>query len=172
MDDADADTASELEPREPTLSDLVALCRELNARDAKYVVVGGFAVRAAGFVRQTMDIDLVIDTARENEARVYQALETLPDQAVLELKPGEVEEYGVCRVGDEFTVDLMRAACGIGYAEASQHVVVRVVDSVPIPFASPLLLWRTKRPLNRGKDYQDLRFLHQLLKEQGITPPE
>jgi hypothetical protein len=38
-----------------------------------FVVVGGFAIRAAGYVRRTMDIDLVIDTALNNEALVYEA---------------------------------------------------------------------------------------------------
>ncbi len=33
-------------------------------------------------MRETMDVDLLIDTALENEARVYAALESLPDQAV------------------------------------------------------------------------------------------
>lgn len=57
-------------------------------------------------------------------------------QSGRELKPGEVAQYAVVRVGDEFIVDLMKAACGIEYAEASQDVVIREVDGVPIPFAS------------------------------------
>jgi hypothetical protein len=38
---------SELESREPTVEDLRNLCRELNRRGARYIVIGGFAVRAA-----------------------------------------------------------------------------------------------------------------------------
>jgi hypothetical protein len=52
---------------------------ELNEKGARYVV-GGFAIRAAGYVR-TIDIDLVIDTTLNNEALVYKALEVLPDMA-------------------------------------------------------------------------------------------
>ena len=37
----------QLESREPSVEDLVELCRWLNDAGAKYVVVGGFAVRAA-----------------------------------------------------------------------------------------------------------------------------
>ena len=37
----------------------------------------------------------------------------------------------------------MRSAGGIDYAEAAKDVVVHDVDGVPIPFASPRLLWRT-----------------------------
>jgi hypothetical protein len=46
-----------LESREPTLQDLRDLCRELNERSARYVVIGGFAIRAAGYNRSTMDVD-------------------------------------------------------------------------------------------------------------------
>lgn len=158
--------------RIPEESDLVSLCRRLNELGAKYVVVGGMAVISAGYARVTEDVDLIIDIDLDNEARVYQALASLPDQAVLELKPGEVGKYTVCRVIDDITVDLMRSACGIDYAEASQHVVVREVDGVAIPFASPLLLWRMKKPTRREKDIPDLIFLRRLLESQGITPPE
>lgn len=174
MEDPDeaASGSSDLEPREPTLEDLVVLCRDLNAQGARYVVVGGFAVRAAGHIRSTMDIDFLIATGAENEALVFKGLASLPDQAVLELQPGEVGQYVVVRVADDITVDLMKSACGIDYAEASQHVVVREVDGVSIPFASPLLLWRMKKPTRREKDIPDLIFLRRLLESQGITPPE
>ena len=46
-----------------------ATCRELNTRGARYVVVGGFAIRAAGYVRRTVDIDLLMATDPDNEAR-------------------------------------------------------------------------------------------------------
>jgi hypothetical protein len=83
---------SELTSRDPTLEDLVELCRELNAEGARYVVIGGFAIRASGYARNTGDVDLIIDTDVENEARVFRALEILPDKAVRELKPGEVSQ--------------------------------------------------------------------------------
>ena len=162
----------ELASRSPTRDDLVALCGRLNELGAKYVVIGGFAVIHAGYPRFTEDLDLLIDTALENESRVYKALETLPDRAVLELQPGEVAQYAVVRVMDDITVDLMRSACAIEYAEAAQHVVTRVVDGVAIPFASPLLLWRMKRHTHREKDIPDLIFLRRLLESEGITPPE
>ncbi len=45
---ADDHPPDELTSREPTVEDLRELCRALNDRGAKYVVVGGFAIRAAG----------------------------------------------------------------------------------------------------------------------------
>jgi hypothetical protein len=39
-------------------------------------VTGGFAIITAGYARSTMDVDLVIDTSLENEARLFEALES------------------------------------------------------------------------------------------------
>ena len=168
----DLPTEGELEPREPTVEDLRDLCRELNLRGAQYVVIGGFAMRAANYNRTTMDIDLIVADDADNEARVFSALSTLPDNAVRELKPGELQKYNVIRVGDEILVDLMRSAGGIDYAEAAKSVVVREVDGVPIPFASMKLLWRMKAITHREKDTEDLLFLRRSFEERGEEPPQ
>jgi hypothetical protein len=149
------------ESRPPTVEDLLDLCRDLNERGAKYLVVGGFAIRGAGYLRETSDLDFIIDTDLENEAKVYKSLEMLADKAVLELLPGEVAKYTVVRVADEITVDLMKSASGIDYAEASKDIVIRRVEDVDIPFASPRLLWRMKKNTHREKDIPDLLFLRQ-----------
>jgi len=169
---SDGSESGDLVSREPAVADLLELCRELNARQARYVVVGGFAIRASGYLRQTMDIDLLVATDSENEARVFRALEILPDRAVRELDPGDVAKHIVVRVADEVVVDLMRSASGIDYAEAAQDVVVREVQGVPIPFASPRLLWRMKVHTHREKDAGDLVFLREYFAARGEKPPE
>lgn len=169
---ADDRPSDELESREPTVEDLRDLCRELNRRSAKYVVIGGFAIRAAQYIRRTMDVDLLVAADPENEARVFAALATLPDNAVRELQPGELQQYTVIRVADEILVDLMRTAGGIDYAEAARDVVVHDVDGVPIPFASPRLLWRMKAVTRREKDAPDLVFLRQWFAARGEEPPQ
>ncbi len=163
---------SELEPRQPTAEDVRDLCRELNARGARYVVIGGFAIRAAGFMRETLDVAWIVARDRENEAKVFAALSTLPDNAVRELQPGELQEYNVIRVADEILVDLMGSAGGIDYEAAARDVVLRHVDGVPIPFASPRLLWRMKAATHREKDAPDLMFLRNWFAGRGEEPPK
>ena len=175
MDDQNAgpeQSADNLISRPPVQADLAKLCRELNQRGAKYVVVGGFAIISAGMPRLTTDVDLMVAADLENEAKVFAALSTLPDNAVRELQPGELQQYNVIRVGDEILVDLMRSAGGIDYAEAAKDVVIREVDGVPIPFASPRLLWRMKVVTHREKDAGDLVFLRHWFAERGETPPQ
>jgi hypothetical protein len=142
------------EARPPRLSDLVALCRRLNEAGTRYVVIGGMAIIQAGFVRATEDIDLLVDVTRDNVAALRQALLSLPDRAVEEMADDDIERYVVVRVADEIVVDLMKAACGIEYAEAAGMVEQIIIDGVSIPFASPALLWRTKQTM-RDKDRQE-----------------
>lgn len=75
MDEPDAGAKpdpKELDPRPPLEADLVGLCRELNKRGARYIVIGGFAVITAGLLRATGDIDLMVAvdrvTHREKDA--------------------------------------------------------------------------------------------------------
>ncbi|MEI6279483.1 MAG: nucleotidyltransferase [Verrucomicrobiae bacterium] len=173
MADEPFDTKTgELVSRPPLREDLVALCRELNQRDARYFIVGGFAVIMAGLPRTTGDIDLLIDAGPENEAKVFDALATLSDGCVRELDPGDVSKYVVVRVADEILVDLMASASGIDYAEAAKSVVIHEIGGIPIPFASPELLWRMKSRTGREKDRGDLYFLRQLFAANGKLPPE
>jgi hypothetical protein len=146
------------------------MCRLLNASGARYMIVGGFAIMYAGYGRTTGDVDLLFDTSAENEAKVYRCLESLPDKAVLHLQPGEVEKYTVVRVADEIVIDLMKSASGIDYEAASKDVVIREIQGVPIPFASPRLLWRMKRKTYREKDLADLIFLRQQYPEVTNQP--
>jgi hypothetical protein len=130
------------------------------------VVLGGMAVIQAGFVRATNDIDLLIDTSPENQERVRRALMALPDGAVRDMAPDDLDRYVVVRVVDEFVVDLMKSACGIDYGAARGLVDIVDIQGVSIPFASPRLLWRTKQTL-RDKDKVDLAFLARLLESRG-----
>ena len=145
-------------PRLPVQDDLVALCRELNAQGARYLVVGGFAVIQHGFLRATEDIDLLVEGSLDNQARIKKALEILPDKAVRELGDDDLRNYVVVRVADDVLVDLMLAACGIGYEECSGEIETVVVQGVSIPFASPRLLLRMKQT-HREKDELDRKFL-------------
>lgn len=172
MDMEDAHTPEgELISREPTVQDLEALCRRLNELGARYLVIGGFAIRGAGYIRGTMDVDLIIALDPENEARVYEALRSLPDRAVDELEPGDVAKYTVVRVNDEITVDLMGSASGIRYEEAAKDIVIRRIGDVDVPFASPRLLYRMKKSTHREKDAADLLFLKKWFEARGEEPP-
>ena len=128
-------------------------------------MVGGLAVNQHGFTRATMDIDLLVDGSLENQSRVKKSLEILPDKAVLDIAGDDLNDYVVIRVGDEITVDLMAAACGVRYEDAVRDVEIITIEGVPIPIASPATLIRTKQT-HREKDAIDRLFLERLLLER------
>ena len=56
------------------LDDIRTIFRALNDADVHYLIVGGLAVVAHGYVRFTQDIDMVIQLERENVLRAMNAL--------------------------------------------------------------------------------------------------
>ena len=62
-------------------------------------MIGGYAMIHAGYPRFTGDLDILIDTAPENEAKIYMALRSLPDRAADELDPGDVLQIRCCSRG-------------------------------------------------------------------------
>ena len=151
--------------RVPNDADLVSLARELNRLGVAYVVVGGFAINRLGFVRATEDIDLLIARDQANQALIKQALEILPDRAIRELGDEDISQWIVVRVNDDITVDLMTAACGVSYEEASGGIETEVIDGVPIPFAGAELMLKMKQS-SREKDVADRSFLQQLIRNR------
>jgi hypothetical protein len=151
--------------RAPELEDLVALCKALNDENARYVLIGGFAVILHGYVRATKDIDLLVDASPENVRRLKRAMATLPDNAIELIEDDEVEQYGVVRIADEYVVDLMKSACGVQYEEAISQIETRTVEGVSIPIADKELLIRTKDTV-RSSDNVDVNFLRRLIDEE------
>jgi predicted nucleotidyltransferase len=155
--------------REPQISDLVRICRALNDAGARYILIGGFAVIAHGGARTTKDIDLLIDAATENVARVKRALRVLEDHAADEVEETDVARYTVVRVADEIVVDLMALACGIDYDAAATDKRTLTIDGVEIPVASPATLIRTKNTI-RPSDAADRRYLEEVLRAEREEP--
>lgn len=69
MDDETPAPLEEIRP--PSDEDLVKPASKLNELRAKSIVVGGFAVMAAGFTRSTVDIDLLVDCSPKNYAKAW-----------------------------------------------------------------------------------------------------
>ncbi len=59
------------------VADVEAIFRALNDADVKYLVVGGFAVIAHGYLRSTLDVAVVIQLERDNNIRAMQVLEKI-----------------------------------------------------------------------------------------------
>lgn len=161
MDDQDDDRRA----RAPEPEDVVRICRALNEARARYLLIGGFAVIAHGAGRFTKDIDLLVDDAPENIARVKRALAVLADNAAAGVADDDVRRHVVVRVADEVVVDLMGRACGLAYADAALDAETLEHDGVRIPIASPRTLIKMKDTA-RPQDALDRAFLEGVLRER------
>jgi hypothetical protein len=56
---------------------LLHVCALLNRYQARYLVVGARACWLHGYIRATMDVDILVPEDLENHARVIAALSTL-----------------------------------------------------------------------------------------------
>lgn len=151
--------------RAPTEADLARIAQSLNQHGVKYAVIGGFAMIHHGFVRATMDIDLLVAPDPENIERLRDALSILEDKAVLEMTPDDVRKYTVVRVADEVVIDLLALACSVSLNDVASDIETANVQGIEIPYLSPEALLRTKQTL-RDKDVLDRLFLEELIAER------
>ena len=158
----DAPTTGGEYSRNPTIDDLVELCRHLNTCNARYVIIGGFAMIHHGYVRTTADIDLLVESDESNVARIKAGLMYLPDKAAREIEDGDVRIYTVVRISDEIVIDLLSKACEVSFDDAKHHVEVESIRGVNIPYVTAEVLLKTKQGL-RAQDVQDRMYLEQLL---------
>jgi hypothetical protein len=156
--------------RAPELEDLLSLCKALNAEGVRYVLIGGFAVILHGFVRATKDIDLLVDASVENVQRLKRAMAILPDNAIAAIADDEIQKYQVVRIADEIVVDLLKEACGVDYARASDGgIEIKTVEGVAIPVGRKELLIETKQTV-RSSDAADVQYLRlRIAAERGSS---
>jgi hypothetical protein len=149
--------------RPATLEDLKLLLRALNARQADYLLIGGFALHAHGYTRATVDIDLLLAPGRETGDKVKAALMDLPDGAAGELESSWFEEKENIRVADAFVVDLMFSAAGKTYDDLKGYAETIDIDGVPARTINLKGLLLTKQTV-RDKDKADRQLIETALK--------
>ncbi len=159
-----AQDAERSETRPPTIDDLITVCKRLNEEKVKYVLIGGFAVNYYGFPRSTEDIDLLVDSSKENILKIKNALSFLPDNAVKEVNPDDIEKYEVVRIADEIIIDLLKKACDVTYDKAT--IEYFEFKGVSIPVADISTIIGTKQGI-RPRDKEDLAFLLSILEDEN-----
>src|SRR5213592_3432894 len=83
---------------------LLRVCSLLNNRGAKYLIVGARACWLHGYIRATMDVDILIPEDLENHARIIAALSELEDHAAAELTPQDLVENVVVKIAEDVEV--------------------------------------------------------------------
>jgi hypothetical protein len=146
--------------------DLRSLLELLHARKVRFVVIGGVAVAAHGYVRGTADLDLVPDPDPENLKRVADVLDeleaTLP--TVKNRRFDQTSDAGVIRRGGNVTadttfggLDVVQRARGVpSYSQLEADAVETELLGIPVRVCSLARLREMKEAQGRPEDKADL----------------
>jgi hypothetical protein len=149
--------------------DLRSLLELLHERKVRFVVIGGVAVAAHGYVRGTEDLDFVPDPDPTNLERLAAALEelgsTLPTVKGRRFDPAT--DTGVIRRGGNVTadtrfggLDVVQRAQGVpGYSQLDEDAVESELLGVPVRVCSLARLRGMKEAQGRAQDRADLENL-------------
>ena len=112
---------------------LLRVCSLLNNHGAKYLIVGARACWLHGYIRATMDVDILVPEDLENHARIIAALSELEDHAAAELTPQDLVENVVVKIADL----IAEALSNRSDADALERVRRKVLDLTrrfPLPW--------------------------------------
>lgn len=140
--------------RPATLDDLKLLLRSLNDHQVEYLLIGGYALAAHGYLRATTDIDVMVSGTSEAGQRMKDALMLLPDGAAKDIDPSWFCEEENIRVNDAFVIDIMLNANGHTYNTLSKYLEIIDLDGIPVRTINLEGLLLTKQT-TRDKDVSD-----------------
>jgi len=140
--------------------DMKELIQLFHQADVSFAICGGFAVAHHGFVRMTLDLDLLIDPAPENGKKVLRALTQFGfgDVGVTEKSlstPGTAITLGA----QPNQIDLLTSMSSAPTSEILNRTEPTLLDGIPVQVVSKPDLLQAKREANRPKDRIDLEEL-------------
>ena len=140
--------------------DMKDLLRIFNRNQVSYAVCGGFAVASHGFVRMTLDLDLLIDPAPENAVRVLKSLEEFGfGSAGIELRHLTAPSTAITLGMQPNQIDLLTKMSSAPTADVLRRAGETLLEDLPVRIVSKADLILAKREANRPKDRVDLEEL-------------
>jgi hypothetical protein len=162
------------------LASFEALAAALEAAGVRYLVAGGLAVGAHGYLRFTKDVDIVIQLIPDNIERTFSALASLGYRPIVpitmkqfsnsELRASWIRDKGMqvlqfwSDAHRETSVDVFVTEPFAFDEEYARALVTPLRDSLSIRFVSLPTLIRMKEEADRPQDRADIE---QLRARQG-----
>lgn len=140
--------------------DFLDLISALLDAEARFVVVGGYAVAVHGHPRATKDIDLFVEAEPGNAQRVMAALHAfgapLFGLTAADLsRPGK----GLMMGSPPRRIDILTQIAGVDFASVWASRTVHDVGGLPVPFIGLERLIENKRASGRPQDLADVASL-------------
>jgi hypothetical protein len=140
--------------------DFIDLLRALSGADARYLIVGAYALAVHGRPRATGDLDVFVEATPDNARKVVRALTAFgaPLEKVQEqdfAQPGIVFQIGL----PPRRIDVLTELTGVSFAEAWAERVRRPFGPIDANFIGRGPLIRNKRATGRPQDLADVASL-------------
>jgi len=147
-------------PASSRRSDQLSLFAAFAAASVDYVVVGGVAVNAHGFIRNTRDLDIFIRPTVENAEATFQALldlgAPLDGLSSTDLLNDE-EHYQL--LTEHGHIDILTSIGEMGFDQVWRNRVETEIDGITVRFISKSDLIENKRQVGRLIDLADVEQL-------------
>jgi len=145
--------------------DFLDILRALCAAEARFLVVGAYAVSVHAEPRATGDLDIWVEPTPRNATRVHEALRSfgapLHELAVDDLTAPDI----VFQIGlPPRRVDILTSITGVTFAEAWPGRVEVTYGDVRIPVIGRDALVANKLALGRPKDLLDVDLIRRRVK--------
>ena len=140
--------------------DFKEFIQSLNDNQVRYLVVGGYAVALHGYPRYTRDIDIWIEMAPANAARIVHALQQFGFGS-LDLKEQDfLDEDTIIQLGyPPRRIDLLTTLSGVDFEACFVARVMVDMDGLPVNFIDLENLKKNKRAAGRAQDIADVENL-------------
>jgi hypothetical protein len=164
------------------LASFDALASALHRERVRYLIVGGLAVNAHGYLRFTKDVDLVLRLVSENIERAFAALESLGYRPLVPVsaaqfadaptRGGWIREKGMVVL--QFWSDAHRETPvdmfvnePFDFEEEYRRSLAKPLGNLEVRFVSAATLIRMKQEADRPQDRIDIGFLKKRLEDDG-----
>jgi len=136
----------------------------LNRHKVDYLLIGGYAVGFYGYVSATNDIDVWIDSSKENASRAEAAIREFGFDLATLTAAKLIEKGQITRMGHPpMRIEVLNSISGVEFRDAYTRRFTFIIDSLQIPMISLEDLLTNKRASGRTKDLADAEELEKNL---------
>ncbi len=139
----------------------------LNKNDAKYVLIGGYAVIIHGGNRLTGDMDIFIQRNKENAVKVLRAINDFGLGSIGFTEDDLTNEDMVIQMGIvPFRIDILNSIPGVTFEEAYNTAITYEEGGIEVKCIHINQLLANKKAVARNKDLMDVKTLEKILKRK------
>lgn len=148
------------------LQEILNIWKVFNENNVRYLTIGGLAVNIYGYIRNTGDIDILIEDTLENRKNLRLSFASIgigdfPQIETMQFVAGFTD----FTISYDLRLDVMTSVKGLeneNFGNLFQNATIVILQEVPVYFLDYTSLIKTKKACNRLKDQLDIEELNKL----------